>query len=75
MLSKDQKYKYLCLPKLLFSFHFFTVLRPAQEYFTYSETSLNRTLRKPVLPEYRQIFSVPAEQFFAKEVSQNWPSL
>jgi hypothetical protein len=41
--------------------------------FMYSETSLNRTLRKPVLPEHRLIFSVPAEQFFAKEVSQNRP--
>jgi hypothetical protein len=35
----------------------------------YSETSLNRTLIKPALPEYRPIFSVPAEHFFAKEVS------
>jgi hypothetical protein len=36
----------------------------------YSETSLNRTLKKPVFPEYRLIFYVPAEQFFAKEVLQ-----
>jgi hypothetical protein len=26
----------------------------------YSETSLNRTLKKPALPEYRPIFKVPA---------------
>jgi hypothetical protein len=43
--------------------------------FWYSETSLNRTLRKLVLPEYRPIFWVPAGQFFAKEVSQNRPPL
>jgi hypothetical protein len=42
---------------------------------SYSETSLNRTLRKPVLPEYRPNFSIPAEEFFAKEVSQNRPPL
>jgi hypothetical protein len=41
----------------------------------YSETSLNRTLRKPVLPEYRPMFEVPSKQFFAKEVSENRPPL
>jgi hypothetical protein len=32
----------------------------------YTETSLNRTLSKLALPEYRPIFLVPNEQFFAK---------
>jgi hypothetical protein len=34
--------------------------------YIYSETSLNRTLREPTLPEYRPISKVPAYQFFAK---------
>jgi hypothetical protein len=36
----------------------------------YSETSLNRTLRKPALREYRPIFLVPAEQFIENKVPQ-----
>jgi hypothetical protein len=32
----------------------------------YSETSLNRTLRKPVLPEYQPIFSVPRQTILCK---------
>jgi hypothetical protein len=40
----------------------------------YSETSLNGTLRKPVLPEYRLILHVLAKYFFAKEVRLTKPA-
>jgi hypothetical protein len=43
--------------------------------YMYSETSLNRTLRKPDLPKNRPIIYVPVKQFFAIEVSQNRPPL
>jgi hypothetical protein len=33
------------------------------------------SLNIPALPEYWPIFKVPAEHFFAKGVSQNWPPL
>jgi hypothetical protein len=35
----------------------------------YNETSLNKTLRKPALPEYRPNIEVPAKQFFVQKKS------